>query len=132
MDNMNIDNSNTNMSETIFYNTNLQKKYKKSNISLFGPPGSGKTYLSKLLGKELGMEVYDIDDDHLESEWGITVSEKLNLLGDEGFIQAEAGKKLYQILIFRCNNEDQKEKHYFISFRFKCSTSRNDELYQTG
>ena len=77
---------------TCFYKTNLQKKYRKSNISLFGPPGSGKSYLSKLLGKELDMEVYDIDDDHLESIWGVTVGEKLELLGDEEFIKAEAGK----------------------------------------
>jgi shikimate kinase len=68
----------------------LLEYHGKSNICLYGPPGSGKSYISKLLGKELDMEVYDIDDDHLEKNWGKSVAEKLEELGDDKFIQAEA------------------------------------------
>jgi shikimate kinase len=54
-----------------------------------GPPGSGKTTISKVLGKLLIMPVYDVDDDHLEVDWKTTVSDKLSQLGDEKFIEAE-------------------------------------------
>lgn len=63
----------------------------KTNICLYGPPGSGKTTVSKLLGKKLNLPVYDVDDDHLENDWKTSVASKLNELGDTLFIQAEGG-----------------------------------------
>ena len=69
----------------------LTKILKKSNICLYGPPGAGKTTTSKILGKRLQMVVYDVDDDHLEKDWNMPVSEKLKILGDEKFIEAEGG-----------------------------------------
>jgi len=68
---------------------NLMKLLNKTNICLYGPPGAGKTTTSKILSKRLKMEVYDVDDDHLENDWGMPVSEKLKILGDEKFIEAE-------------------------------------------
>ncbi len=69
----------------------LKKILNKTNICLYGPPGAGKTTTSKILGQRLKMEVYDVDDDHLERDWNMTVAEKLKLLGDEKFIEAEGG-----------------------------------------
>lgn len=79
--------SNINFKEKI----TLKKISNKTNICLYGPPGAGKTTTSKILGQRLKMNVYDVDDDHLEKDWIITVSEKLKLLGDEKFIEAEGG-----------------------------------------
>ncbi len=36
--------------------------------------------------------MYDVDDDHLEVDWGMSVAEKLETLGDENFLKAEEGK----------------------------------------
>ena len=71
---------------------NIFKSLNKKNIYLYGPPGSGKSYISKLLGVKLNMPVYDVDDDHLEKEWGTSVEDKLKELGDEKFIEEEASK----------------------------------------
>jgi shikimate kinase len=62
------------------------------NIYLYGPPGSGKSYIAKKLASKLNMPLYDIDDDHLEKEWGMTVADKLKELGDEKFIIEESSK----------------------------------------
>ena len=70
------------------------KSTSKTNICLYGPPGAGKTSVSKVLGKKLSMPVYDVDDDHLENDFKTTVSLKLKELGDDLFIQAEGGKIL--------------------------------------
>jgi shikimate kinase len=44
------------------------------------------------------MPVYDVDDDHLEKDWGTTVADKLKELGDEAFIREEGGKgNIYSI-----------------------------------
>ena len=70
---------------------NLAKMAYKSNICLYGPPGSGKSAVSKKLGVMLNMPVYDVDDDHLEHDWKMPVAKKLELLGDEAFLKAEEG-----------------------------------------
>jgi threonine synthase len=44
----------------------------------------------------LQMEVYDIDDHHLEPTWGRSVADMLKELGDDGFVQAE-GNALLQL-----------------------------------
>jgi len=56
-----------------------------------GPPGSGKTSVSKVLSAKLGMPVCDIDNDHLEDVWKPhSVADKLAELGDDGFLKAES------------------------------------------
>ena len=65
-----------------------------SSIGLIGPPGCGKTSVGKLLSSSLGYKHYDIDDDHLEKKIlpgtpYATVSEVLDTLGDEKFLQFE-------------------------------------------
>lgn len=61
----------------------------KTNILLIGLPGAGKTTVAKLLASKLNTHVYDVDDHHLESVWGIPVADKLKELGDYGFLEAE-------------------------------------------
>jgi shikimate kinase len=70
----------------------LIHKLGNKNIYLYGPPGSGKTYISQILSKRLNMPSYDIDDDHLEILWGCTVGEKLSEVGDEEFIKLEGSE----------------------------------------
>ena len=73
-------------------NINLLKKNNKSNICLYGPPGSGKSHISKILGQRLNMDVYDVDDDHLEKYWNMSVADKLSELGDDIFLEEEGSK----------------------------------------
>ncbi|XP_066285764.1 threonine synthase-like 1 [Branchiostoma lanceolatum] len=54
-----------------------------------GSPGAGKTTVGRILAGMLDKPVMDIDNDHLESHWGIPVAEQLSRLGPEGFLQAE-------------------------------------------
>ena len=63
----------------------------KTNICLYGPPGSGKSAVSKILGEIMNMSVFDVDDDHLEIDWNMSVAEKLETLGDVLFLKAEEG-----------------------------------------
>ena len=72
--------------------TTLSNLTNKTNIYIQGPPGAGKSSVSKVLGKLLKMDVLDIDDDILEKDWGMSVAQKLSELGDENFILAEGGK----------------------------------------
>ena len=71
---------------------NLLNLTNKTNIYLNGPPGAGKSSVSKVLGRLLKMEVIDIDDEVSEKHWGMSVSQKLSELGDENFVIAEGGK----------------------------------------
>lgn len=78
--------------------TNLSKLTNRTNIYIQGPPGAGKSSVSKVLSKLLNMNVIDVDDDVLEKDWGMPVSQKLAELGDEKFIIAEGGKIKINIL----------------------------------
>ena len=46
------------------------------NVILMGSPGSGKTTIGRMLGAYLGKTAVDVDNDHLESYWGMSVAEK--------------------------------------------------------
>ncbi|XP_074842381.1 threonine synthase-like 1 [Carettochelys insculpta] len=63
------------------------------NIILMGPPGSGKTTVGRIVGHKLGCHVIDVDDDVLETSWNMSVSEKLQDVGSQQFIEEE-GKAL--------------------------------------
>ena len=43
-----------------------------------GSPGAGKTTVGRILGDHLGKEIVDVDDDVLESMWGMAVAEKVS------------------------------------------------------
>ena len=90
-----------NINQTLSGVVNLMKLLNKNNICLYGPPGAGKTTTSRILGKKLNMTVYDVDDDHLENDWKMTVSEKLQILGDEKFIIAEGGNFILNFIFFK-------------------------------
>lgn len=59
------------------------------NIILMGPPGAGKTTVGKIIGQKLGRSVIDVDDDILEKTWNMSVSEKLQDVGNEQFLEEE-------------------------------------------
>ncbi|XP_029391596.1 threonine synthase-like 1 [Mus pahari] len=59
------------------------------NIVLMGPPGSGKTTVGRILGDKLGCCVIDVDSDVLEKAWNMSVSEKLQDVGNERFLEEE-------------------------------------------
>ncbi|XP_007665938.1 threonine synthase-like 1 [Ornithorhynchus anatinus] len=63
------------------------------NIILMGPPGAGKTTVGRIVGQKLGCCVIDVDDDVLEKTWNMSVSEKLQDVGNEQFLEEE-GKAL--------------------------------------
>lgn len=65
----------------------------EKNLILMGPPGSGKTSVGKVLGEKLGCPIIDVDDDVLEKTWNMSVSDKLQDVGDEQFLEEE-GKAL--------------------------------------
>ncbi|XP_078595023.1 threonine synthase-like 1 [Branchiostoma floridae x Branchiostoma japonicum] len=62
---------------------------KGKNIILMGSPGAGKTTVGRILARMLDKPLVDIDNDHLESYWGIPVAEQLSRLGPDSFLQAE-------------------------------------------
>ncbi|XP_060598468.1 threonine synthase-like 1 [Ruditapes philippinarum] len=61
----------------------------KNNIILMGSPGCGKTTVGRVLSAALGRPVLDIDDDHLETHWGMSVAQKLDEVGSDRFVEAE-------------------------------------------
>uniref|UniRef100_A0A8D0HGS5 Threonine synthase like 1 n=1 Tax=Sphenodon punctatus TaxID=8508 RepID=A0A8D0HGS5_SPHPU len=58
-----------------------------------GLPGAGKTTVGRIVGQKLGCRVIDVDDDVLETTWNMGVSEKLQDVGSEQFLEEE-GKAL--------------------------------------
>ncbi|CAL4072941.1 unnamed protein product [Meganyctiphanes norvegica] len=58
-------------------------------IILMGYPGAGKTSIGKLLADRLDKPFLDIDDDLLEKEWKMPVSQKLKDIGPDKFIKLE-------------------------------------------
>lgn len=42
-----------------------------------GSPGAGKTTVGRILGHHLGRKVVDVDDDVLETVWGMSVADKV-------------------------------------------------------
>ncbi|PRP79885.1 threonine synthase-like 1 [Planoprotostelium fungivorum] len=65
------------------------KASKMSNIFIMGPPGAGKTTVSKRIAEALSLKLVDVDDDLLEGTWKCKVSDKLKELGEDGFLQEE-------------------------------------------
>ncbi|NXA44708.1 THNS1 protein, partial [Nothocercus julius] len=66
------------------------------NIILMGPPGAGKTTVGRIVGQKLDCPVIDVDDDVLETTWNMSVSEKLQDVGNEQFVEEE-GKALLKL-----------------------------------
>ncbi|KAG9476633.1 threonine synthase-like 1 [Eleutherodactylus coqui] len=73
--------------------TTLSSIIGEKNLILMGPPGSGKTSVGREIGQKLGCPVIDVDDDVLEKTWNMSVSNKLQDVGDEQFLEEE-GKAL--------------------------------------
>ncbi|XP_052781075.1 threonine synthase-like 1 [Mya arenaria] len=59
------------------------------NVVLMGSPGCGKTTVGRILAGRLALPVIDVDDHHLEPYWGMTVAQKLDEVGSDGFVSAE-------------------------------------------
>ncbi|KAM8804123.1 LOW QUALITY PROTEIN: threonine synthase-like 1 [Rhynchonycteris naso] len=59
------------------------------NIILMGLPGAGKTTVGRIIGQKLGCCVVDVDDYILEKAWNMSVSEKLQNVGNEQFLEEE-------------------------------------------
>uniref|UniRef100_A0A0B6ZH84 Threonine synthase N-terminal domain-containing protein n=1 Tax=Arion vulgaris TaxID=1028688 RepID=A0A0B6ZH84_9EUPU len=70
----------------------------KENIVLMGNPGSGKTTTGKLVATTLGLNSVDIDDNHLEPTWGMSVAAKLKQVGPKRFVEEE-GRALLDLNI---------------------------------
>ncbi|ELT94976.1 hypothetical protein CAPTEDRAFT_184338 [Capitella teleta] len=62
-----------------------------------GSPGCGKTTVGRILGQRLGLPVIDVDNDHLERQWGGSVANKLAEWGDDRFVEEE-GKALQSLV----------------------------------
>ena len=68
--------------------TNLLEKDMK-NIALIGMPGSGKTQLARALGKKLGRQVVDLDDE-FTVKFGRTPAETIESEGEDSFREKES------------------------------------------
>ncbi len=58
-------------------------------IFLYGPPGSGKTTVGKLLAKNLGCPFLDLDDE-IEASTGKTIAQIMEIDGESGFRERES------------------------------------------
>lgn len=59
------------------------------NILLMGSPGAGKTTVGKIVAHRLGLCAVDVDDDVLETAWGMPVAAKLTSVGGQRFLEEE-------------------------------------------
>ncbi|XP_031566316.1 threonine synthase-like 1 [Actinia tenebrosa] len=75
-------------------------KKRNDNIILMGSPGAGKTTVGRMVAEAMGKTSIDVDNDHLEKVWGMTVAQKLTEVGSDRFIEAE-GQALLQLC---CND----------------------------
>lgn len=66
---------------------------KKDNITLIGMPGSGKSFIGKLLAKKLNFRFID-SDDYIERKEKMTLQEIINRKGDEEFLKTEEKRNL--------------------------------------
>ena len=57
-------------------------------IFLYGPPGSGKTTIGKILSESLNLPFYDLDTG-IEKRWGCTITEIFKLHGEAAFRESE-------------------------------------------
>lgn len=71
-------------------------------IFLYGPPGSGKTTVGKILAKNLNIPFHDIDHE-VELSEGMPVSEIINSHGLPAFREIESS-----VINFICSNEIQE------------------------
>jgi shikimate kinase/3-dehydroquinate synthase len=57
-------------------------------IFLYGPPGSGKTTIGRILSGSLNLPFFDLDIE-IEKRWGCTITEIFTLYGESAFREAE-------------------------------------------
>lgn len=44
-----------------------------------GSPGAGKTTVGRMVAQAVGKTPIDVDNDHLEKVWGMTVAQKVSI-----------------------------------------------------
>jgi shikimate kinase len=63
------------------------------NITLIGNPGSGKSYIGKILAKNLTYDFVDIDIT-IEEKYNNTLQNIVDMLGEKGFLEEESNQTL--------------------------------------
>ncbi len=61
----------------------------KTNITLIGMPGSGKSYIGKKLAEKLGYKLVELDS-ILEHEYNLPLQKILDNLGEDAFLKKQA------------------------------------------
>jgi shikimate kinase/3-dehydroquinate synthase len=60
----------------------------QTSIFLYGPPGSGKTTIGRILADSLNLPFFDLDAE-IENRWGCTIAEIFKIHGEAAFREAE-------------------------------------------